>query len=486
MLSSIDMRTLFRAQAILLAALCAATSAPAQKTERATSSTLNIPLERMTLANGLEVLLSPDHSTPQVAVDLFYHVGSSNEQAGRTGFAHIFEHVMFTGSAHVAYGVHDRLTQGVNGIANNGQTTTDFTEYYEIVPPNYLESMLWIESDRMGFLLDKFDSTKFVTQRDVVRNERRFRVDNQPYGRAFEIMITALYPESHPYSWPIIGYMGDLEHATVEDVKNFFRLYYAPSNAVMAIVGDFDPAAVKPLITKYFGDLPRGKPIVRPGTESAVLTAEKRLVFEDRVRIPQMYLQWPTVGQTHPDNEALTALASVLSASPSSRLDKVLVKEKEMATNVSAFNNSPIAPRTFNIVISPRTGHTLTELEAGVDSVIARLKKDGPTAEELQQVRATNEFGFVASLESYLGKAEILAGGFIASGNPEWYKTRYQRLKAVTAEDVKRVANKYLTPDRVVLSMVPTGGAAQAAKPEKSIVVTASADAGRYTFGGKP
>ena len=188
---------------------------------------IRIPFERVTLLNGLNVIFSPDHSVPRVAVDIWYHVGSKNEVPGRTGFAHMFEHVMFTGSGHVPYGMHDRLTEGVGGD-NNGSTSNDRTNYYENVPSNYLESALWIEADRMGFLLDKLDSAKFAAQRDIVQNERRQGADNQPYGRAFEIMTAALYPESHPYSWPVVGYIAELQQATVNDVKDFFRLYYAP------------------------------------------------------------------------------------------------------------------------------------------------------------------------------------------------------------------------------------------------------------------
>src|ERR1019366_5975049 len=197
---------------------------------------IRIRVERMTLPNGLEVILSPDHTIPQVAVDVWYHVGSKNEVPGRTGFAHMFEHVMFTGSGHAPYGVLDRLTEGVGGN-NNGSTTNDRTHYYENVPSNYLESALWLEADRMGFLLDKLDQAKFVAQRDIVQNERRQGIDNQPYGRLPEIIEAALYPDSNPYSWPVVGYMADLQHATVEDVKDFFRMYYAPSNATIAIVG---------------------------------------------------------------------------------------------------------------------------------------------------------------------------------------------------------------------------------------------------------
>ena len=209
------------------AAMVSAGAQPSPAKAPAAASAINIPHEVMTLPNGLTVILAPDHSVPRVAVDVWYHVGSKNEKPGRTGFAHMFEHVMFTGSLHVPYGTHDRYTEGVGGD-NNGSTTNDRTNYYENVPSNYLETALWMEADRMGFLLDKLDEEKFKAQRDIVQNERRQGTDNQPYGRAFEIVTTQMVPESHPYSWPVVGYLADLQRATVDDVKEFFRLYYAP------------------------------------------------------------------------------------------------------------------------------------------------------------------------------------------------------------------------------------------------------------------
>src|SRR5829696_6411964 len=285
----------------------------------AAQSKINIPFEAYELPNGLNVVLSIDRTTPTVAVNIWYHVGSKNEVPGRTGFAHMFEHVMFTGSGNVAYGVHDRLTEGVGGN-NNGSTSNDRTNYYENVPANYLESALWLEADRMGFLLDKLDSAKFVAQRDIVQNERRQGIDNQPYGRAGEILTAATFPENHPYSWSVVGYMSDLQQATVEDVKNFFRVYYAPSNATLTIVGDFEPAQARAWVTKYFGPLPRGKAITRPAVAPPVLTAPRRLVFEDRVQVPRLYVQWPSVGAKSDDTYALRFLAQLLTGSRTARL----------------------------------------------------------------------------------------------------------------------------------------------------------------------
>ena len=464
----------------LVTASAVSTACAQPRTNPAASrSEINIPFEHYTLPNGLKVILAPDRSTPTVTVDVWYHVGSKNEVPGRTGFAHMFEHVMFTGSGNVAYGLHDRLTEGVGGN-NNGSTSNDRTNYYESVPSNYLETALWLESDRMGFLLDKLDSAKFVAQRDIVQNERRQGVDNQPYGRAGEITTTALYPGTNPYSWPIVGYLADLQRASVEDVKEFFRLYYAPTNATLTIVGDFDPAQAKTLVAKYFGDLPRGKAITRPNVTMPTLTAPKRLVYEDRVQVPRLYMRWPTVSMKHADAEPLSFLGSILTASRTARLTKALVYDQQSAAQVTAGQGSREQVGDFNITITPRPGHTLTALEAATDSVLERLKREGPTAEEMAKASAGIEFGLISSLESNLGKAEMLNNGLVFFGDPGYFRKQYAKLKAVTAADVKRVANTYLGPNRVVLSIVPLGKTDMAAKPESSTKVTVSPDGARY------
>src|SRR5262245_13096547 len=288
------------ALALVFAGAASTAAARFQSAQATSSSAIKIPFEKYELPNGLTVIMSVDRTTPTVAVDLWYHVGSKNEVVGRTGFAHLFEHVMFTGSGHVPYGLHDKYTEGVGG-SNNGTTSNDRTTYYETVPSNYLETALWLESDRMGFLLDTLDLEKLNQQRDIVKNERRQSVDNQPYGRAGEILSQALYPPTNPYSWDVIGSMTDLSAATADDVKNFFRLYYAPNNAILTIVGDFDPAQAKQWVTKYFGDIPKGPAITRPNVAPVKLDKEIRLVYEDRVPLPRLYVQWPTVGESSAD-----------------------------------------------------------------------------------------------------------------------------------------------------------------------------------------
>lgn len=476
-----------RISTLLLAAGAAlpAFPAPAQAQQPAGArDAIHIPFEHYTLSNGLNVILSVDRTIPQAAVDVWYHVGSKNEAPGHTGFAHMFEHVMFTGSGHVPYGMHDRLTEGVGGN-NNGSTSNDRTNYFENVPSNYVESALWLESDRMGFLLDQLDEAKFVAQRDIVQNERRQGIDNQPYGRAFEILTAATLPDTNPYSWPVVGYMADLQKATVEDVKQFFRLYYAPTNATLTIVGDIDPARVKAWVTRYFGDLPKGAPITRPTVPPVSLRAEQRLVFEDRVQVPRLYLEWPAPGEDNDDAYALDFLAGILSGPRTARITKALVYDQQSAASVSAFNDTNEKLGGFYIIITPRPDHTLTELEASTDSIIARLQRDGPTADEMARTSAGLEFDFVSALQSNLGKAEILTSGLVFHGDAAYYRTQYTKLKAVTAADVQRVANKYLGAGRAVLSIVPEGKPDLASQPESSRKVTVSPDGGHYIMEAK-
>ncbi len=460
----------------LLIVACCAHAKPSQAAQNAPAvgaavDSIRLPFETYTLPNGLTVILSADHSTPTVAVEVWYHVGSKNELPGRTGFAHLFEHFMFTGSGHVPYGLLDKLTTGIGGFFN-GTTFLDHTIYYETVPANYLEAELWLESDRMGYLLDTLDLAKLNTQRDVVKNERRQSVDNQPYGRAVEILSHATYPQAHPYSRDGYGRMEDLSAASEDDVKSFFRLYYAPSNAFLSVVGDFDPTQAKVWITKYFGDLARGNTITRPSIAPVTLSSEQRLVCEDRVQIPRLYVQWPTVGEKSDDRFALDILGAILVGPRTARLTKALVYDQHAAASMSASQLSNEDVGEFTLVITPRPGHSLTDLELAADAAIDKLKGEGPTADELQKATAGKELDIVRRLESNLAKAQRLTDGAGFHGDPVYFRTEYQKSLAVTAADVQRVANTYLTPGRVVLSVVPLGKLDQASKPAESRNVT--------------
>lgn len=463
-------RRAWRQLAVSLFAPIAVAGAQAAKPQSAAS--VRIPFEKYTLPNGLTVVLAQDHATPTVAVEVMYHVGSKNEIPGHTGFAHMFEHVMFTGSGHVPYGLHDKFTEGVGG-SNNGSTNNDVTQYYETMPSNYLQTALWLESDRMGWLLDSLDEAKFRAQRDIVKNERRQRTDNQPYARDNEVVMMTMFPSPNSYSWPVVGKMSDLTNATVEDVKRFFRLYYAPNNATLAIVGDFEPKQAKAWIAHYFSDIPRGKPITRPRPLPSPLQGEHRLTFEDRVQVPRLTVAWPGVDQHNPDRYALDVMTSVLTDSRTSRLTKALVYDLQSAASVRMFSGNAEGMGDIELAITPRPGHTLTELEGQADSVLAQFRREGPTADELTRAKAGMQLQFLQSLESDLFKAITLAGDQTIYNNPgESFEVDYPKAQAVTAADVKRVANKYLGATRIVLSNVPLGKTELASHADKSTVVT--------------
>lgn len=442
---------------------------------------IRIPYQKYTLANGLTVILSQDKSAPTVAVNVAYHVGSKNEVPGRTGFAHLFEHVMFTGSGHVPYGLHDRYTEGVGGN-NNGGTGNDQTTYFENIPSNYVEHALWMEADRMGWLLDALDTAKYNAQRSVVQQERKQYYDNAPFGTADEIIGSHLYPATNPYSWDVIGHLADLQNAPVDAVKDFFRRYYAPNNATVSIVGDFDPARTKTLVQKYFGAIPRGKAIVRPKIAPVTLGAEKRMTYEDKAvtSSPRLFITWPTVSVHSPDRYALNVLASVMAQSRTARLTKELVYDRQLAASVTSSQSTLESAGQFDLTITPRPGTTLTQLELVADSIITKLKREGPTADEVARAKAGAELAFISGLESNLGKATTLATNQSYYGDPSHsFAIDYAKARAVTTADVKRVANKYLGKGRIVLSVVPVGQKDQASKPELSKVVTGPASESR-------
>jgi zinc protease len=459
------MRTARTAQRALLAA-CLLYGGAAQAQGRSASPEVpTLPLVRYTLPNGMTALLSEDHSAPVVAVTVWYHVGSKNERPGRTGFAHLFEHMMFEGSENVGMGEHRRLIQSLGG-SFNGSTNEDRTNYYETLPSNQLETALWLESDRMATLLTRVNQERLDAEREIVKNERRLRVDNQPYGVADEINSAALFPSTHPYSWPVIGSMADLSAASLDDVKDFFRTWYSPNNATIAISGDIDVEATKRMLDRYFGSIPRGPAIQRPTVPAATLAAEKRLVLEDsRARLPQIQFSWPTAGIRSRDRWALNALAQVLTLDRTSRLTRVLVYERQLATAAFAFNNASEDAGYFQVFVAPRPNASLTEIENVVDSVLAAVKASPLTDAEVQRVKNFALVSTVTSFQSRMSRAERLAYGAVMEGDPLSYRANLAAQRAVTAADVQRVARQYLGVGRVVLSMVPAGKLDQVSKP---------------------
>jgi zinc protease len=464
---------------------CVALALPAAGlAAQASFSVPKLPVERYVMPNGLTVILSPDHSAHVAAVDIWYHVGSKNELPGRTGFAHLFEHVMFQGSEHIPYGVHFKTVENAGGNLN-GSTWNDRTNYFETLPSNELATALWLESDRMGYLLPALDQAKLDAQREVVKNERRERVDNVPYGSEDEVISAAMYPASNPYSWPVIGSMTDLSAASLDDVRDFFRRYYAPSNATLVVTGDIDPAATRKLIGEYFGPIPRGPAITRPVVAKVTLPAEKRLVLEDpRAKLPQLTISWPTVGVTSADNEALGAVGRILTQDRTSRLTKLLVYDRQLATRVSADQNDDDSENAgkFTINVTPRPNASLTDIENLIDSTLATLSSAPPDAKEVDRFKNFVRVSSVIGIQSALGKAEVLAEGQTFFGDPLHYVTETNEDLAITPADIARVTREYLTPGRIVVSMVPAGKLDLISKPSLAFTnVTPATEAAAKT-----
>ncbi|HMG69862.1 MAG TPA: pitrilysin family protein [Gemmatimonadaceae bacterium] len=441
----------------ILVALCYLSVATLAGSRVNAQATPRIQFEKYKLPNGLEVILHEDHSTPIVAVDTWYHVGSGDEQVGRTGFAHLFEHIMFMGSQNVPVGAFDQMLEAA-GADNNGSTTEDRTNYYETLPSNALALALWLDADRMGFLLPTMDLAKVNLQRDVVKNERRQRVDNQPYGRADETILAVLYPKSHPYSWPVIGSMTDLSAASLADVQNFFRTYYAPNNATLTIAGDFDPVAVKKLVVQYFGTIPPGPEVKRRLTVPAVvIPRDTFLVLEDKVQLPRVYYTWHSVKGFSKDDAALDILAQVVANDKNSRLYKKLVYELQIAQNVGAFQDGSRLDGKFQINVTPKPGQSVAEIDRIVKTEIASVISNGIAPRELQRAQNLYKASFLNRLASNLGKAEVLNSYNYFIGNPDFVQQDAARYERVTAADVQRVAKTYLGRPKIVLTVVPEG-----------------------------
>ncbi len=436
---------------VSLILLCSVLSAQSQ---------IKIPYTRYVLPNGLNVILHEDHSTPTVTVNTWYHVGSGYEKPGRTGFAHLFEHLMFMGSGHVAEGQFDKLLEAA-GANNNGSTTEDRTNYYEDLPSNALELALYLDSDRMGFLADAMTPQSVDAQRAVVKNERRQSYENRPYGLADETILKNLYPAGHPYSWPVIGSMADLGAATYEDVVEFFKTYYVPNNASISIAGDINPKETLKLVEKWFGGIPAGKPVPPQNPVAARLDGEKILLLEDRVQLPRLYITWITPQRFAPGDAEMDVLGNILSGGKNSRLYQKLVYELQIAQDVRASQNSGKLSSQFQIVATARPGHNLEELKKVIQDEINKIKNEAPGTRELQRVVNQYEASFLNGLEKpggFGGKANQLNEYFYYAGNPDYANEDLARYKSLAVDDIQSAAQTYL-PDngRVVLSIVPKG-----------------------------
>ena len=415
-----------------------------------------IAFEKSTLPNGLEVILSEDHRLPMVAVNLWYHVGPANEEAGRTGFAHLFEHMMFQGSKHVEGQSHFRLLEGAGASDYNGTTDFDRTNYFETLPANQLELALWLESDRMGYLLDVLDQASLTNQQDVVRNERRQSIENAPYGIVEEEEYHQLFPKTHPYFADVMGSHADIQAAKLDEVKKFFKTYYTPNNASLTIVGDVDKVKTKALVDKYFGRLQRGPVVPKITATTPAVTAEHRAVVTDKVQLPRVYVGWITPPFFKPGDSDADLTAQILGGGKSSRLYKKLVYEQQIAQDVSASQDSLMLGSVFTISATARSGHTAAELEKAIDAELEKFRAEGPTPQELERARNTFETGIVGGLETLGGVADMLNRYNHYLGTPDYLEKDIQRYRAASVQSVKTFASAQLLPAaRVIVEGVP-------------------------------
>ncbi len=419
-----------------------------------------IKYHKYELENGLTVVIHPDDSDPLVNVNVTYHVGSAREEYGRSGFAHFFEHMMFQGSEHVADEEHFKMVTEAGGNLN-GTTNTDRTNYFQTVPANQLEKILWLEADRMGFLLPAVTQEKFEVQRETVKNERGQRVDNQPYGLRFERTAEALYPKGHPYSWSTIGYVEDLDRVDLADLKAFFQRWYGPNNAVLTIGGDVDIAQTKEWIEKYFGPIPRGPEVEDAPKQPAVLEETRYVTLEDKIHLPLLQVTYPTVYLGHPDEPALDVLANILGQGKTSLLYKNMVKN---GLAVQAFASHPCRELACEFTLlslaNPQNVSDLKSLNEIIQNSLTEFETRGVQDDDLQRVKSSIETNTVYSLQSVQGKVNLMASNQTFKGTPDTVAADIERYNTVTKDDVMRVYNKYIkSKHAVVLSVVPQGKA---------------------------
>ena len=438
-----------------------------------TSLDIDLPFAKRTLANGLDVIVHEDRHVPIVAVNVWYHVGSKNERPGRTGFAHLFEHLMFEGSEHYNAGYFPPLQQA--GALLNGSTNADRTNYWEVVPTSAIDRALWMESDRMGFLLPALTRERFETQRDVVLNERRQSYENRPYGMVMMALSAALYPPEHPYSWMTIGSADDIRAMQLEDVQDFFRTYYHPANASLVLAGDVDTERAFELAEAYFGEIPAGlpPPAISNGAE---LSSERRLVLEDRVELPRLYLAWHSPAMFAPGDAEMDLVGDLLANGKTSRLYKTLVYELRIALDVSGYQSSREIGSFFLLVATAAPGHTLTEIADRIDEELRGVANDGPTLEEMERAVAQAEAHFMYRLQTvggFGGKSDQLNAYNVLKGNPGFFTADLDRYRDATRASLQAAARQHLRLDRrIALSVIPRGQHALALDGSASVSVS--------------
>lgn len=476
------------AQSIAVMAITAnaQTAAQPKLVEKVTrkGTELVIPYEKYVLPNGLTVILAEDHSDPLVHVDITYHVGSAREEIGKSGFAHFFEHMMFQGSDHVANGDHFKIITEAGGTLN-GSTNRDRTNYYETVPANQLEKMLWLESDRMGFLLDAVTQQKFEVQRATVKNERGQNYDNRPYGLASEYTSKNLYPYGHPYSWLTIGYIEELNKVGVNDLKNFFLRWYGPNNATITIGGDLNPKQTLAWVSKYFGSIPRGPVVKNANFPTPVLTADRYVSYTDNyAKLPLMSITYPGVKIYDKDMSALDALSEIIGQGRNSIFYKNFVKTRKAAQASMNSSNTELAGE-ISMRVVPFPGQTLADAKKLVDESLAEFEKTGVSDDALVRFKASAEANSINGLSSVSGKVSELAQAQYLTGNPNQIGRELADIQAVTKEDVLRVYNKYIKgKPAVILSVLPKGGTIAAVAPDNYTVNTANYKAPDYGYNG--
>ncbi|KAB8062849.1 M16 family metallopeptidase [Janthinobacterium violaceinigrum] len=418
----------------------------------------NIAYEKYTLPNGLDVILVEDHKLPVTAVNIWYHVGPANEAPGLTGFAHLFEHMMFAATKHVPRGMADQLLEGAGATDSNGSTDFDRTNYFDTVPSNQLELALWTHSDRMGYLLDVLDQTALTNQQDVVRNERRQSVENAPYGIVQEALYHQLFPKTHPYYASVIGSHADIQNAKLADIKEFFTKYYGPNNASLVIAGDIDKAKTKELVNKYFGSFKSGPAVPKPDVVTPPITQERRVVVQDRVELPRVFMAWLTPSAYTRDDAELSMAAHILAGGKSSRLYKSLVYDKQIAQDVGASQGSNALTSVFTIDATARPGHKPEEIEQALQAELEQLRAKGPTEKELERARNSIETSMLSQVEKMGGHgvANLLNEYNQYLGDPGYLAKDIERYRQVTAAGVQRAVDTYLkNQSRVVVYGVP-------------------------------
>lgn len=427
------------------------------KTEKKESS-LSIPYEKYTLANGLTVILNQDKSDPLTSQVIFYHVGSNREVKGRTGFAHLFEHMMFQRSENVGEDQFFKYLEGAGGNFNGG-TSFDQTVYFEVVPKNALETAMWLESDRMGYLANTVTTNSLALQQNVVQNEKRQGVDNRPYGFTDYVLLKNIYPAGHPYSWDVIGEMEDLKNATIDDVKAFHKKFYIPNNATLVVSGDFNTDSVKALIEKYYGEIPAGESIADPLPMNVTLNETKKLYHEDSfARAPQFTMVFPTCQQMTKDAYTMDVLAQLLGVGKKSPLYNVLVKDKKLTSSVNSYNSSMELTGRYTISITANPGTSLDSVEQAIFQAFKKFESDGISDKDIERIKARLEMDFYNGISSTLSKSFALAYYNEMAGSPDYITKELEMMKSVTKEDVLDVYNRFIKgKNYVATSFVPKG-----------------------------